>query len=165
MDSIRQHCSELLCLFFFPLESSLVCLFFFLPQPLVVFGCLPHVFWCCHRLIVRLKSEWEEPVQEPLLEGTTQAFFFFFTSLQSGYKIKKKRNKKQKTKKKRRKRDDSIHSRCAAAEVERRWHHWNCEFVTPVLLDHLWFWNQRGRDTRTPISKDELDFDCKPYEK
>lgn len=31
------------------------------------------------RLIVRLKSESEEPVLEPLLEGTTQAFFHFTT--------------------------------------------------------------------------------------
>lgn len=50
------------------------------PQSLVAFWLLSHVFWCDFPFD-RLKNDWEEPILEPLLKGTTQAFFF--TSLQS----------------------------------------------------------------------------------
>lgn len=75
----------------------------------------------------RLKNDWEEPVLEPLLKGTTQAFFHFTTI---SHRVIKSRT------------DDSIHSWSSAAKVESRWHHWRCELVPAVFLDHLGFCNK-----------------------
>lgn len=40
--------------------------------------------------------------------------------------------------------DDSIHSWSSASKVESRWHHWRCELVSAVFLDHLGFCNKMG---------------------
>lgn len=115
LDSIRQHCSELYsppptCLEF----KFLVCFpRHWLPS---------HIFWCCSNLIVRLKSEREEPVLEPLLQGATQVFSFHYiqSQLERG-----------------REREDSIHPRGAATKVEIGWHHRIGKLVSSVLLNHL----------------------------
>lgn len=69
-----------------------------------------------------LKSEREEPVLEPLLQGATQVFSFHYiqSQLERG-----------------RKREDSIHPRGAATKIETGWHHGCCELVSSVFLDHL----------------------------
>lgn len=93
------------------------------PQPLVAFWLLSHIFWC-YFPFDRLKNDWEEPVLEPLLKGTTQAFFHFTTI---SHRVIKSRT------------DDSIHSWSSASKVESRWHHWRCELVPAMFLDHLGF--------------------------
>lgn len=106
--------------------KSLVCF----PQPLAAFWLLPpQVHYpllqppCFHRL----KNDWEEPVPEPLLKGTTQAFCFFFHFTTISHRVIKRRV------------NGSIHSGSSASEVESWWHHGRCELVAAVLLDHLGF--------------------------
>lgn len=66
----------------------MVCFVFF-PSHWLHLVAFPHLL-VLSRLIVRLKTEWEEPVLEPLLEGTTQAFFSLHYNQSQGKKGEEK---------------------------------------------------------------------------
>lgn len=124
-DSVAQSISSCIVLKF------LVCF----PQPLVAFWLLSRIFSCYFPRLIRLKNDWEEPVLEPLLKGTTQAFFFHFTTI--SHRVIKSRD------------GDSIHSRSGASKVKTRWHHWRCEPVSAMFLDHPGFWKLKGESLVT----------------
>lgn len=113
LDSIRQHCSEL----YSPPNLLSVQVLGLFSQALVAF---PHLLVLFK--FDRLKSEREEPVLEPLLQGATQVFSFHYiqSQLERG-----------------REREDSIHPRGAASKVEIGWHHRICKLVSSMLLNHL----------------------------
>lgn len=102
---------------------------FVFPSHWLHFGCFPTSSGA-YFPFDRLKNDWEEPVREPLLKGTTQAFFHFTTI---SHRVIKRRT------------DDSIHSWSSASKVESRWHHWRCELVPAVFLDHLGLCNKDNK--------------------
>jgi len=96
---------------------------FVFPSHWLHFGCFPTSSGAISHLTDRRMTEKNQFWNHYLREQ--HKLFFHFTTI--SHRVIKSRT------------DDSIHSWSSASKVESRWHHWRCELVSAMFLDHLGF--------------------------